>query len=141
MAREVHTVGLGSGTTFAAIIASGALLGLVTAAAVPTAAVFTRSAQSAPITSPEDYPELVGVTYDAMSGPYYAPKAYSGIAPTIRDNIYDLPSQPAEYEEPEQYADIEYSTESVRSYEDDESPVFEGSFSDQVINEADESAL
>lgn len=68
--------------TFTAILAAGAVLGTVSAKAIPTDTVF-RADRPWRAADPEDYPEIVAVTYDAVSGPYFAPRAYSAVAPII----------------------------------------------------------
>ena len=75
------------------VIAFGGAIGAIMATAVPTTAAFSQET-SEQVTTPEDYPELVGVSYEGNSGAYFSPKAYSGIAPIIRDNVYDIPYEP-----------------------------------------------
>lgn len=70
------------GNAFAAILVAGAVLGTVSAKTVPTVMTY-RDDRPWQAADPEDYPEIVAVTYDAMSGPYFAPKAYSAVAPVI----------------------------------------------------------
>jgi len=78
------------------IFGFGGALGTIMAATVPTSAEITHTT-SETAAAPEDYPELVGVSYESTSGPYFAPKAYSGIAPIIRDNVYEI-SDHADYD-------------------------------------------
>lgn len=91
------------GTTFYAILAAGATLGTLSAQVIPTHMTF-RADRPWKAAEPEDYPEIVAVTYDAMSGPYFAPRAYSAVAPVIRhaslSAIDDLPRFD-DYAEPE----------------------------------------
>ena len=79
----MQEVRLASGKTFAAILAAGAVLGTVSAKTIPTDTTF-RADRPWRSADPEDYPEIVAVTYDAVSGPYFAPRAYTAVAPVIR---------------------------------------------------------
>lgn len=79
----MQEVSLAIGKTFAAILAAGAVLGTVSAKAIPTHMTY-RGDRQWQAADPEDYPEIVAVTYEAMSGPYFAPRAYSAVTPVIR---------------------------------------------------------
>lgn len=131
---------MSTGTRVFAIIAVGGFLGTLAAMTVPTAAVFSRSRPDQ-IVTPEDYPELVGVTYDAMSGPYFAPKAYSAVAPTIRDNVYDIAQQPESDTHEVQYVERDQAIDPVQPYQADMPLSLAEDYSDRDLNESVASAL
>lgn len=70
------------------VVAIGVLVGIVFAQAVPTKLTSVQYRQSQ-LTAAEDYPEIVAVSYDAMTGPYFAPRAYTAIAPIIREPAFE----------------------------------------------------
>ncbi|WP_231468949.1 hypothetical protein [Novosphingobium sp. CECT 9465] len=70
------------------VVAIGVLVGIVSAQAVPTKLVSVQDRRSE-IAAAEDYPEIVAVSYDAMTGPYFAPRAYTAIAPIIREPAFE----------------------------------------------------
>lgn len=84
-------------TTLASILAAGIVVGIASSQAVPTELAMRQGHQSRPA-DPEHYPEIVAVTYDAMTGPYFAPRAYAAVAPVIRESVYDsIDRPPMEY--------------------------------------------
>lgn len=84
------------------VVAIGVLVGIVSAQAVPTKMVSGQDRRSE-LAAAEDYPEIVAVTYDAMAGPYFAPKAYTAIAPIIRERAFEELVEPEdEYQAGEQ---------------------------------------
>lgn len=71
------------------ILGIGAVLGAATSQAIPVRLEQGGDRLWGEV-SPERYPEIVAVTYDTSPGTYYAPHAYTAVAPVIPAGQWDV---------------------------------------------------